>query len=73
MVYYCNKLYISDWRRGKIWSGTIKGTRYEPKILKSRFVNPADICITSDGKDIVIPEMMFENLEGGRVSFFPID
>ena len=73
LAYYGNKLYISDWRGGKIWSGTIKGTRYEPKILKSGFVNPADICITSDGKDIVIPEMMFEKSDGGRVSFLPID
>ena len=43
------------------------------KWLKSGFVNPADICITSDGTNIVIPEMMFEKSDGGRVSFLPID
>ncbi len=73
LAYYGNKLYISDWRGGKIWSGIINGNQYDPKILKSGFVNPADICITSDGKNIVIPEMMFEKSDGGRVSFLSIN
>ncbi len=73
LAYYGKKLYISDWRGGKIWSGTINGTQYDPKILKSGFINPADICITSDGKSIVIPEMMFKKSDGGRVSFLSIN
>ena len=73
MAYYGEKLYISDWRGGKIWSGTINGTQYNPEILKDGFVNPADICITSDGRNIVIPEMMFEKSDGGRVSFLSIN
>ncbi len=73
LAYDGKKLYISDWRGGKIWSGTINGTQYDPRILKSGFVNPADICITSDGKSIVIPEMMFKKSDGGRVSFLSIN
>ena len=73
LAYYGEKLYISDWRGGKIWSGTINGTQYNPEILKDGFVNPADICITSDGRNIVIPEMMFEKSDGGRVSFLSIN
>ena len=67
------KLYVSDWRGGKIWGGTINGIQYNPKILKTGYVNPADICITSDGKNVVVPEMMKEKVDGGRVSFLPIN
>ena len=73
LAYHGKKLYISDWRGGKIWGGIINGTQYDPKVIKSGFVNPADICITLDGKNIVIPEMMFEKSDGGRVSFFAIN
>ena len=73
LAYYKNKLYVSDWRGGKVWGGIINGNKYSPKIIKSGFVNPADICITSDGRNIVVPEMMFKIPDGGRVSFLPID
>ena len=43
------------------------------KILKTGYVNPADICITSDGRKAVVPEMMKEQVDGGRVSFLPIN
>jgi len=43
------------------------------KVIEFRFVNPADIFIRSDGKNIVIPEIIIEKSDGGRVSFFPID
>ena len=42
-------------------------------MIEQGFVNSADICVTSDEKIIVIPEMMFEKSDGGRVSFLPID
>ena len=63
LAYYGNKLYISDWRGGKIWSGTIKGTQYEPKILKS-VTNPTTYVLH------IIPEMMFEKSDGEE-SFLP--
>jgi hypothetical protein len=37
------------------------------KVIEFRFVNPADICIRSDGKNIVIPEIIIEKSDGGRV------
>ena len=43
------------------------------KVIEFRFVNPADICIRSDGKNIVIPEIMFEKSDGRRVLFLQID
>ena len=43
------------------------------KVIEFRFVNPADICIRSNGKNIVIPEIIIEKSDGGRVSFLPID
>ena len=43
------------------------------KVIEFRFVNPADICIRSDGKNIVIPEIIIDKSDGGRVSFLPID
>ena len=66
------KLYISDWKGGKIWSLDLTTPTQEPKLVKDGFINPADINVTSDGKFIVVPEMMKAKPGGGRVTFVPI-
>lgn len=66
------KLYISDWKGGKIWSLDLTTPTQEPKLVKDGFINPADIDVTSDGKFIVVPEMMKAKPGGGRVTFVPI-
>ena len=66
------KLYISDWRGGKIWSIDLTAPGQKPKIFKKGFTNPADIDVTSDGKFLVVPEMMKATADGGRVNFIPI-
>ena len=66
------KLYISDWRGGKIWSIDLTAPAQKPKIFLKGFTNPADIDVTSDGKFLVVPEMMKATANGGRVNFIPI-
>ncbi len=66
------KLYISDWKGGKIWSLDLTSPGQTPEIVKEGFTNPADIDVTSDGKFLVVPEMMKATKQGGRVSFIPI-
>jgi|GEM_PF-1121469 len=66
------KLYISDWKGGRIWSIDLTAPGQKPKIFKKGFTNPADIDVTSDGKFLVVPEMMKATADGGRVSFIPI-
>ena len=66
------KLYISDWKGGKIWSIDLTAPGQKPNLLKEGFINPADIDVTSDGKFLVVPEMMKATTNGGRVSFIPI-
>ena len=67
------KLYVSDWRGGKIWSIDLTAPGQKPKIFKKGFTNPADIDVTSDGKFLVVPEMMKATANGGRVNFIPIE
>ena len=66
------KLYISDWKGGKIWSIDLTAPGQNPKLFKEGFTNPADIDVTSDGKFLVVPEMMKATAKGGRVNFIPI-
>ena len=66
------KLYISDWRGGKIWSLNLTAPGQKPELMKEGFTNPADIDVTSDGKFLVVPEMMKATADGGRVNFIPI-
>ena len=66
------KLYISDWKGGKIWSIDLTAPGQNPKLFKEGFTNPADIDVTSDGKFLVVPEMMKATEKGGRVNFIPI-
>ena len=66
------KLYISDWKGGRIWSIDLTAPGQKPKIFMKGFTNPADIDVTSDGKLLVVPEMMKATADGGRVSFIPI-
>ena len=66
------KLYISDWKGGRIWSIDLTAPGQDPKIFNKGFTNPADIDVTSDGKFLVVPEMMKASADGGRVNFLPI-
>ena len=66
------KLYISDWKGGKIWSIDLTAPGQNPKLFKEGFTNPADIDVTSDGKFLVVPEIMKATEKGGRVNFIPI-
>ena len=66
------KLYISDWKGGKIWSLDLTAPGQKPELMKEGFTNPADIDVTSDGKFLVVPEMMKATANGGRVNFIPI-
>ena len=66
------KLYISDWRGGKIWSIDLTAPGQNPMLFRKGFTNPADIDVTSDGKFLVVPEMMKATEGGGRVNFIPI-
>ena len=66
------KLYVSDWKGGKIWSLDLTAPAQKPKLVQDGFINPADIDVTSDGKFIIVPEMMKAKPGGGRVTFVPI-
>lgn len=49
-----DKLYVSDWKSGQVFSVDSKG---EVTLLKAGYQSAADIALTTDGKAIMVPDM----------------
>src|SRR5262249_29947795 len=52
---YHGRLYISDWKNGKVW--VIPRPGEKPILMASGFESAADICLSADGKSILVPDM----------------
>jgi glucose/arabinose dehydrogenase len=52
---YHGKLFISDWKNGKVFGIPKPGEK--PQLLAEGFQAAADICLTTDGKSILVPDM----------------
>lgn len=62
------KLYISDWKGGKLWSLDITTSGAKPVLVKEGFAASADIDATPDSAYILVPEM-----KGGRMVAVPVN
>ncbi len=62
------KLYVSDWKGGKLWSLDATAPGAAPKLVKDGFAASADIDITPDGDYVLVPEM-----KGGRLVAVPVE
>lgn len=60
------KLFISDWKGGRLWSLDISAPGAKPRLVKEGFAASADIDATPDGDWILVPEM-----KGGRMVAVP--
>lgn len=49
-----DKLYVSDWKSGKVFAVDAQGA---VTLLKSGYQSAADIALTTDGKVIMVPDM----------------
>jgi len=59
------RLYISDWKNGKVFVIGRPGDK--PVVLAEGFGNAADICLSKDGKSILVPDM-----KAGTLTAVPI-
>jgi sugar lactone lactonase YvrE len=59
-------LYVSDWKGGHIY--LIPGGTGKPERIATGFVAAADICLSEDGKSLIVPD-----LTGGTVSTVSIE
>lgn len=62
------KLYISDWKGGKLWSLDITASGAKPVLVREGFAASADIDSTPDSQFILVPEM-----NGGRLVAVPVN
>lgn len=62
------KLYVSDWKGGKLWSLDITESGAKPVLVKDGFAASADIDATPDNRFILVPEM-----KGGRLVAVPVN
>ncbi len=56
--------YVSDWEGGKVFSVSQDG---QVKLLKDGYAAAADIALSADGKEILVPDM-----KGGALARLPV-
>ncbi len=49
------RLYVSSWKLGKVWVRARPDSK--PVLLAEGFQSAADICLSADGKSILVPDM----------------
>ncbi len=49
-------LYISDWKNGKVWQ--LLEPKATPQLIADGMKSSADITVSSDGKFLIVPDMM---------------
>ena len=54
-------LYISDWANGKVWQ--LVEPKATPQLLRDNFKAAADIALSADGKQLLVPDMKAGTLE----------
>ncbi len=50
------RLFLSDWKGGKLF--VIERTGDKPRLVAEGFKSAADICLSKDGKSILVPDML---------------
>lgn len=50
------RVYLSSWKQGKVW--VIGRPENKPVLLAEGFKSAADICLSPDGKSILVPDML---------------
>ena len=58
-------LYISDWANGKVWQ--LVEPKATPQLLRDDFKAAADIALSADGKQLLVPDM-----KAGTLEYLPI-
>ncbi|MDT8311696.1 MAG: SMP-30/gluconolactonase/LRE family protein [Methylophaga sp.] len=58
-------LYISDWNNGKVWQ--LVEPKATPQLLRDDFKAAADIALSADGKQLLIPDM-----KAGTLEYLPV-
>ncbi len=59
------RIFIGDWKGGKLF--LIDPKSPTPQVLSDKFTTAADIFLTPDGREILVPDM-----KGGTLTFFPV-
>tara|TARA_R110002050_G_scaffold1244_5_gene8801 strand:- start:99175 stop:101109 length:1935 start_codon:yes stop_codon:yes gene_type:complete len=54
-------LYISDWKNGKVWQ--LMEPQATPQLIAQGMKSSADITVSSDGKFLIVPDMMAGELK----------
>ncbi|MDX1572386.1 MAG: PQQ-dependent sugar dehydrogenase [Methylophaga sp.] len=58
-------LYISDWKNGKVWQ--LVEPKATPHLLRDDFKAAADIALSADGKQLLVPDM-----KAGTLEYLPV-
>lgn len=58
-------LYVSDWANGKVWQ--LVEPKATPQLLRDNFKAAADIALSADGKQLLVPDM-----KAGTLEYLPI-
>ncbi len=58
-------LYVSDWSNGKVWQ--LVEPKATPQLLRDDFKAAADIALSADGKQLLVPDM-----KAGTLEYLPV-
>ncbi|WP_297810469.1 PQQ-dependent sugar dehydrogenase [uncultured Methylophaga sp.] len=58
-------LYVSDWHNGKVWQ--LAGPRATPQLIRDQLKAAADMALSADGKQLLVPDM-----KAGELLYLPI-
>jgi sugar lactone lactonase YvrE len=58
-------LYVSDWNNGKVWQ--LVEPKATPQLLRDDFKAAADIALSADGKQLLVPDM-----KAGTLEYLPV-
>jgi glucose/arabinose dehydrogenase len=63
------KVYVSEWTTGRV--SVIDKESHSPTLLSDAFKSAADICLSADGKQLLVPDMMAGTLSSLTLANYP--
>ncbi len=63
------KVYVSEWTTGRV--SVIDKESHSPTLLSDAFKSAADICLSADGKQLLVPDMMAGTLSSLTLADYP--
>ena len=63
------KIYISEWTTGRVW--VLAKESHSPTLLSGDFKAAADICLSADGKRLLVPDMTSGTLSSLTLADYP--